>query len=556
MNTRRSQDDVLDITLAPWFAWSTMGFGGLITVFGVLQLIPTLPRHNVPVGLFLLAVGAIVVLGGGIWLKNLPVMLRLTSERLEFLRTNRTPIRWIDIELVSERHTDTRQHPGYVCIKLRKDSWSAKQRGGQPPETKWGEVKGGFDVILSDFYHARQAQWLAREFKRRISLAMAREHLPDDARGAALACRGSGPEKIATAGYVPAGDGRFVAAYRPSDHGKYYSIGGGIVAILLGTVSCAMPLVRPPQPGEGVVIFLLFYCLGVPFLVGGLVAILAALLKRPRTFFIYPDRFLVQQGGATLVCKWEDVAVLRVRLEPGIFSDRLVDVIECGNGEVIEIDPLAVSNSDDLVDRIADAVGRELAPQAVQQLKAGKAVDFGSFVFTRAGVHVGRVFYPWKKIRAIGVDPATGGVFVDGPEGKKLTELTIVDVPNLPAISATVDSVRNELSRRQGRQTPSRPTASQQPVDTAAGHDSESRGTTPLVAQPVSGPVGDGENIVVAPLAPAPAGDDDIPVAPPATGKGINPAAEPPAVQIDQGLPQLDTSRTSARSPRRRSRSE
>ena len=434
--------ETLEITSSAFCAWLLIGFSGSWFCLGLLLMLPRMPRQDVASGLGICTLSAAAIAGGCFWLKHLPVQLRLTPDELQFPGGKQPPIPWVDIERVDVRTIRIHHDVSYLCVKLKPDAPNRRRDSASLTGKLLGHFGADDDLFLDDQRFNRTAEWLAADFNRRISLAVARrDGLADDQvterAGSAGAARGRGPERLSTATYAGQSLGPLVMRYSTRHWGSGKSVLGGLVCLAIAGTAIALPHLQPPKPGDEAAVFALFYILGGVLTLSGLAFLVSPLLKKRRRFAIHRDGLSVQEGRETLLCRWEDVHALSVRVERATLDDYLVDVIKLTDGDQIEIDPHDVKNADDLVRRVGQAVSDIMGPQLVEKLTAGNTIILGTLVLTREGIQAGQHLFVWRDIRAVAAERFVGGrIIVHIPLGPVTTTLRVHEVPNLPVIAA------------------------------------------------------------------------------------------------------------------------
>jgi hypothetical protein len=129
-------------------------FGVLILGLGILLTMPFLPRQNIPLGIGISAAAVVAIAAGRVWLRHLPVVMRLTPEGLEILR-KRTTYRWSDIDQVAVKTIYVKGKVSYLCLRLKPE---AKERYDLEPD---GWIIRAIKAIGGDFDFAFNGQELS-----------------------------------------------------------------------------------------------------------------------------------------------------------------------------------------------------------------------------------------------------------------------------------------------------------------------------------------------------------------------------------------------------------
>jgi len=158
----------MDITFSPTFAWMLIIFGGVFFCIGILFLMPFLPRQNILLAFGIMAASVGGIIGGRVWLRNLPVVMRLTAEGLEVPRKKMTYL-WDDIAQVAVKDVYVNGQVSYLCIRLTPQS---KEKYDIQPDSMISKVLktigGDFDLVFNDQEFSMAAIRLKREIENRI----------------------------------------------------------------------------------------------------------------------------------------------------------------------------------------------------------------------------------------------------------------------------------------------------------------------------------------------------------------------------------------------------
>ena len=91
--------------------------------------------------------------------------------------------------------------------------------------------------------------------------------------------------------------------------------GGGLIAIGWGCF--AMPVIRPPQPGEETAVWALFGILGGSSIVVGLILMLgpfiAAMFTEPQIIHHFEQGIVRQKPSGIVIARWSDITELELR---------------------------------------------------------------------------------------------------------------------------------------------------------------------------------------------------------------------------------------------------
>ena len=158
--------DDTEITFSPIYAWMLIGFGSFFFLLGLFVLTPWAKGGSLALGILIALVAAGGIAGGVIWLKHLPVVLRLTADELQV--SGVTPVRWSEIERVDVQKLEIDGTPvHYVCIRLtnRRPVEGSLNRLFQAGRNA---LLGDYDIVLDEQKYSRPADWLAAECRKRL----------------------------------------------------------------------------------------------------------------------------------------------------------------------------------------------------------------------------------------------------------------------------------------------------------------------------------------------------------------------------------------------------
>jgi hypothetical protein len=129
---------------------------------------PFLPRQNILLAFGIMAASVGGIIGGRVWLRNLPVVMRLTAEGLEVPRKKMTYL-WDDIAQVAVKDVYVNGQVSYLCIRLTPQS---KEKYDIQPDSMISKVLktigGDFDLVFNDQEFSMAAIRLKREIENRI----------------------------------------------------------------------------------------------------------------------------------------------------------------------------------------------------------------------------------------------------------------------------------------------------------------------------------------------------------------------------------------------------
>jgi hypothetical protein len=159
-------NDTLEITFSPVFAWMLIGFGIIFVILGVGFMTPLSPRQNILLGTGIVIAALSAILGGRVWLRNLPVVMRLKPEGLEIVKQGIT-LRWSDIDCVEIKTVYKKGNVTYLGIRLKSEAKGRYEI--KPHELVAHVVLGpGFDLAFNDQQFSKPGDVLKAEIDKRI----------------------------------------------------------------------------------------------------------------------------------------------------------------------------------------------------------------------------------------------------------------------------------------------------------------------------------------------------------------------------------------------------
>lgn len=160
--------DTIEIKSSSIAPWTVIGMAILFGCVGFLSTLPLSPNQNIPGGIFFMLVAAAGFFVGRVWLRNLPVKMRITPEALEICETSAVFL-FADIEEVDAKPLPLKGKGTYLCIRIKtelKQRYAATSTGFFQNLAK--SIRGGFDFAFCDRNLSFSAYRLRKEIERRM----------------------------------------------------------------------------------------------------------------------------------------------------------------------------------------------------------------------------------------------------------------------------------------------------------------------------------------------------------------------------------------------------
>lgn len=232
--------------------------------------------------------------------------------------------------------------------------------------------------------------------------------------------------------------GGFLRSYPSNRSGLVRASAAAALFAGLAFVCTHLPYQKPPQPGEEMLVFGIFYAIAGICLASGLSILWNTLASSGRIFHLFEDGVVEISGRKSRVIPFAQITQCSELREFKLvtFHHTHRNWFELTEKSArLEIDSDSTRNAAELGDFIQARVFDRLLPQTVEAINAGLKLAWGPVTLDSHGISFGfRGSYQWDRIRSLGIARLGGSVVVHAGRFPKRTGIRADAIPNHPLL--------------------------------------------------------------------------------------------------------------------------
>lgn len=359
-------------------------------------------------------------------MRNLPVLLRLTPDELQFPSRKRKPIRWIDIDRADVRNINIGNEVSFACIRLKEIESAQKNDIGSKFQQLFRKFDMAYDLILNEQEFSAGAEWLCSEFNRRISLAVARQKHKNNE-----TFSDTNDDAVEE---IPSSLGPCEATHLPSNKGRMratmvFACFALVALLLLLLDFVPIPTARGASYNPAVM-----YWFAAGMILLGLFVAVPTWLRKSETLQVCTEGLIHRQGRRTTEVSWAEMKHLVYRKTSDCLPNYYYLAIETSTGKTLAIDHLYIQDTEKLIAAIENIVGARRGEKLIKRLREGNVESLGVIALTDAGMQIRNEFIPYGSLLQIERDIRHGEVVLHRKEGLAPIILKLTEIRNLCVI--------------------------------------------------------------------------------------------------------------------------
>jgi hypothetical protein len=232
--------------------------------------------------------------------------------------------------------------------------------------------------------------------------------------------------------------GGFLRSYTSNRAGLVRAFVMAAVFAGLAVVCVQLPHQKPPQPGEEILVFGMFYSIAGVCVLMGLGILWTTFASSDRTFHLFEDGVVEISGRKSRVISFAQIEQCSEVSEFKLLTLHHINMYWfelTDKNPRLEIDSDTTRNAAELGDFIQARVFDRLLPQTVEAINAGLKLSWGPATLDSQGISFGfRGTYRWDRIRGLGIARLGGSVVVNTGRFPKHTGVRADAIPNYPLL--------------------------------------------------------------------------------------------------------------------------